>query len=431
MPKSTVKAYAMDCHNGSKLWTNAIAKEMLNVRPAFKFVDDDKIPEFWKHVGVHMIFDVKMDLTQKARLVANGHETEVPTESTYSTVVTRDSVRLAFMLAVLNCLDVLSGDVQNVYINAESKENLYIKEAGPEFGPGFMGRPCMIVRALYRLKSSRACWHDHMAQMLRDMGYVTCVADHNVWMKAKVKPTSDEYWEYFLIYSDNIPVMLHEPQMVMQGLMKAYMPKEGSVVKPKTYLGADVAEHIFSDDVDPETIQWSLSSDMYIKRAIADVEQHLSDIVMSSYMAAPCEGHLEQLLHIFGYLKSHDSSRLVFDNTTPYFDESRFTKCDWSEYYPGAVDLLPPNMPQPQGKLVMVLCYVDADHAGCQVTHCSHTGILILVNCAPILWLSKRQNMSTFGSEEQRICFHQTRHSHEENQSWSCAMLMLTMLDAK
>jgi hypothetical protein len=124
--------------------------------------------------------------------------------------------------------------------------------------------------------------------------------------------------------------------------------------------------------------------------------------LMSSYMATPHEGHLEQLLHIFGYLKSHDRSRLVYDDTTPSFDESRFTKCDWSEYYPGAEDPLPPNMPQPRGKSVMVSCYVDADHAGCRVTCHSHTGILILVNHAPVLWLSKRQNMvetSTFGSE--------------------------------
>jgi hypothetical protein len=139
MPKSTVEAYTIDCRNCSKLWTNAIAKEMLKVRPAFKFVDDEKIPEFWKPVGVHMIFDVKMDLTCKARLVANSHETEVPTESTYSTVATQDSVCLAFMLAVLNGLELLSGDVQNAYINAESRENLCIKQAGPEFGPGFMG----------------------------------------------------------------------------------------------------------------------------------------------------------------------------------------------------------------------------------------------------------------------------------------------------
>ena len=45
---------------------------------------------------------------------------------------------------------------------------------------------------------------------------------------------------------------------------------------------------------------------------------------------------------------------------------------------------------------------VDADHAGCRVTRRSHTGIIIFVNRAPILWYSKRQNTvesSTFGSE--------------------------------
>lgn len=46
--------------------------------------------------------------------------------------------------------------------------------------------------------------------------------------------------------------------------------------------------------------------------------------------------------------------------------------------------------------------FVDADHAGNKVTHRSHTGILIYLNCAPIIWYSKAQNTvesSTFGSE--------------------------------
>jgi hypothetical protein len=47
---------------------------MLNVHPGFKFMDDEIIPAFWKPVGVHMIFNVKMDLMQKAQLVDNGHE---------------------------------------------------------------------------------------------------------------------------------------------------------------------------------------------------------------------------------------------------------------------------------------------------------------------------------------------------------------------
>jgi hypothetical protein len=43
-----------------------------------------------------MIFYVKMDLTRRARFVAGGHMTEAPASITYSSVVSRDSVRIAF-----------------------------------------------------------------------------------------------------------------------------------------------------------------------------------------------------------------------------------------------------------------------------------------------------------------------------------------------
>ncbi len=46
--------------------------------------------------------------------------------------------------------------------------------------------------------------------------------------------------------------------------------------------------------------------------------------------------------------------------------------------------------------------FVDADHAGNKFTRCSHTGILIYLNSAPIVWYSKAKNTvesSTFGSE--------------------------------
>ena len=53
-------------------------------------------------------------------------------------------------------------------------------------------------------------------------------------------------------------------------------------------------------------------------------------------------------------------------------------------------------------KKVQLICFVDADHAGSKETRRSHTGVLIFVNRAPILWFSKRQitvETSTFGSE--------------------------------
>ncbi len=45
---------------------------------------------------------------------------------------------------------------------------------------------------------------------------------------------------------------------------------------------------------------------------------------------------------------------------------------------------------------------MDADHAGNRITRCSHTGIIIILNWAPIIWFSKAQSTietSTFGAE--------------------------------
>ena len=80
----------------------AIRAEMKNVMPVLEFNDDNVIPAFYKKISCHMIFDIKMDLTRKARLVARGNMTDPLKESTYSSVVSRDSIRIAFTLAALN-----------------------------------------------------------------------------------------------------------------------------------------------------------------------------------------------------------------------------------------------------------------------------------------------------------------------------------------
>jgi hypothetical protein len=59
-------------------WCDAIAKEMKNVIPAFEFIDDNKPPIGYKKIPCQMIFDIKSDLTRKARLVPGGHMTDVP-----------------------------------------------------------------------------------------------------------------------------------------------------------------------------------------------------------------------------------------------------------------------------------------------------------------------------------------------------------------
>ena len=44
-------------------------------------------PEGYKNIHVHNIFDVKHDRKHQARLVADGHLTDIPVDSFYSGVV--------------------------------------------------------------------------------------------------------------------------------------------------------------------------------------------------------------------------------------------------------------------------------------------------------------------------------------------------------
>ena len=105
---------------------------MSNVKVAFKFIPKDRPPPVgYKQIRCHLIFDVKMDLTRKARFVAGGHMTDPPTAMTYASVVSRESVRIAFLLAALNDLDILTGDIGNAYLNAPTQEKIYYW-AGPE-----------------------------------------------------------------------------------------------------------------------------------------------------------------------------------------------------------------------------------------------------------------------------------------------------------
>ncbi len=129
---------------------------------AFEFRDDDVMPIGHQKIDCHMIFDVKMDLTRKACMVAGGHQTVISKESTFGSVVSCDSVRIAFTIATLNDIDILACDIQNAYLNASTKENVYTI-ARREFGTEYEGRPVLIVRALYGLRSSgaRFCEHSH------------------------------------------------------------------------------------------------------------------------------------------------------------------------------------------------------------------------------------------------------------------------------
>ena len=64
----------------------------------------------------------------------------------------------------------------------------------------------------------------------------------------------------------------------MDYLSSKYKLKEGSVKEPDSYLGADIKKWNIESSEDPTKTRWAMSSDTYVKRAVADVERELLQV---------------------------------------------------------------------------------------------------------------------------------------------------------
>lgn len=168
-------------------------------------------------------------------LVVNGL---TPIQLTYSSVVNRDSIRIAFLVAMLNDINILAADIGNTYLQAPAQEKVYTT-AGPEFGPNNVGKAVIDVRAMYGLKSSGAAWRAKFSKTLRSMNFVPSYADPDVWMRPATKDTGSEYYEYILVYVDDILVLSATPLPIMKTIHKAYCLKEDPA-RPSQYLGSQI-----------------------------------------------------------------------------------------------------------------------------------------------------------------------------------------------
>lgn len=68
VPMTVAEALCLDTENKNSLWKDALEKELTRVRVSFKLMEEDEpvLPRY-KQIPYHVIFDVKYDLTRKAR----------------------------------------------------------------------------------------------------------------------------------------------------------------------------------------------------------------------------------------------------------------------------------------------------------------------------------------------------------------------------
>jgi hypothetical protein len=250
-----------------------------------------------------------------------------------------------------------------------------------------------------------------------DLKFQSCKTDPDVWYcPATTKKDSSTYYEYVLIYVDLILTVSESLKNIMETLSGLYRLKEDPTTgktydRPSRYLRANIGNYHFDDDV--KKPRWFILSHTYVKQAIKTCEEHLDkqglklktkvsatlpagyrpeldiseelndkganqfqeligilrwsielgqiDIaspvaLLSSFLDLPTRGHLEAVYHVFAYLKLHAQSKIVFDNANIDWDNGKFTDADWADFYPDAAEDLPPNAPEPRGKLVQINC---------------------------------------------------------------------------
>ena len=445
VPQTYAEAVQLDKANGNCLGQDAIAKEIKQIQDYHTFKDyfgRTRPPPHYNKIKVHhLVFDVKYDLRRKARLVAGGHVTPPTYDNAYSGIASLRNIRICLLLAKLNGLEMCAADVGNAYLEAYTKEKLYVI-AGPEFGD-LEGHNLIVSKALYGLRSSGARWAEKFADSLCDAGFVSSYADPAIWMK-----DMGDHYEYACVWVDDIIVMSKDPMHLISQLKQTYTLK--GVGRPEYYLGADMA-HVKS----PEDV-FVMGSSTYVLRILEVFEQIMGfkpakgihapldpndhpeldmtellgksamqtynsllgmlqwavtlgrmDIMMavstmSSYRAAPRKGHLERLVRIFRFLRTYKSCSIKFRTDKPDYSAYPDHTYDWTYVYGNVQEDVPDNMPAPKGKSMTLSMFVDANLYHNQVTGRAVTGIITMLNKTPVDWYCKKQNSvesSTYGSE--------------------------------
>ena len=179
----------------------------------------------------------------------------------------------------------MAGDIQNAYLQEPSFEKHYVI-CNLEFGLDNIGKVALIRRALYGGKSSGVDFWKHLRACTIHLGFESCKADPDVWMREAMKDDGSAYCEYVLLYVDDCLCISVNPEKVIQSEIGRYFVlKPKSIGPPDIYLGNKVTKVTLDNGVDA----WALSSSQYVQNAVANVETYLkkNDLSLPKRANAP------------------------------------------------------------------------------------------------------------------------------------------------
>ena len=106
---------------------------------------------------------------------------------------------------------------------------------------------------------------------MEHLGYKSCLADPDLWMRESRLDDGTDYYEYILLYVDDCLVVSEHPKESLYRLGKYFPLKPDSIGPPKLYLGGKLAKLELPNGV----VSWTISASKYIQQALKNLESIL------------------------------------------------------------------------------------------------------------------------------------------------------------
>ena len=282
LPNNVMKVMQIDKKNGKTYYKEAIDKEIKKANITYKPIEgctQEEVRKWnvddmygYQEIKCHVIFEMNMYFTWKARLVANGSKTEAPVSLTYSRVVSRESVRLVFWITALNDLDVTAYDIGNAYINAPCKEKIWFKSC-EECGD-HQGKVMILVQALYGIKTLGASCQSMFKEFIEmNRHFKSSQIDPNLLIRRNRRGNGTDYYELLLAYVDDVLAKIQSPESKMKDIGLAFDIKDNKYGPPTAYFGADVQPLQMSDG----KYEWTIKCVSYVVVAVQTIKFFLSE----------------------------------------------------------------------------------------------------------------------------------------------------------
>lgn len=291
-------------------------------------------------------------------------------------------------------------DVKNAFLQGDLEETVYMHQP-----PGFIDKDkpshvCKLRKAIYGLKQAPRAWNSRFTKFLRQLGFVTSIADTSLFVFRKGNQLA-----YILLYVDDIILTASSTELmskIIQHLKPEFPMTDMSKLHHFLGIKADF------NDTGLFLSQQSYSQDILKRAGMLDCKPCATPVDLKSKLSAEIGEKVQDptlyrsLAGALQYLTFtrpdiaygvHQVCLYMHDLRVPHMNALRRI----IRYIKGT---LRHGLQMVKGDIGCLTAYSDADWAGCPDTRRSTSGYCVFLGPNLVSWSAKRQRTVSRSSSE-------------------------------